>query len=47
MGYTEEDIEKMRQDLIRASILVNHPYYEGALMKVADFLDGLIMEGRI
>ena len=47
MGYTEEEVEKMRQALITASLLVKHDYYEAQLMKTADFLDGLIMEGYI
>lgn len=47
MGYTEEEVEEMRQALITASILVNHKYYDAQLMKAADFLDGIIMEGRL
>ena len=47
MGYTEKEIEEMRKALIIASLLVKHPYYEDKLMKTADFLDGLLVEGRI
>lgn len=47
MGYTEQEVEEMRQALITASILVKHEYYDAQLMKAADFLDGLITEGRL
>lgn len=47
MGYTEKEVEEMRQALITASLLVKHDYYEAQLMKTADFLDGLIIEGRL
>lgn len=47
MGYTEKEVEEMRKALIIASLLVKHPYYEDKLMKTADFLDGLLVEGRI
>ena len=47
MGYTEQEVEEMRQALITASLLVKHDYYDAQLMKAADFLDGLLTEGRI
>ena len=48
MGYTEQDISQMIWALETAyEIIDGAPEVDKWLMKCRDFLDGLIVEGRI
>lgn len=50
MGYTEDDIEQMKYGIQSAILLINtdeNPAITRYLQETADFLDGLLVEGRI
>ena len=46
LGYTETDVEEMKTALEYANYNNEQKQY-AELMKVFDFLDGLLMEGHI
>jgi hypothetical protein len=50
MGYTQEEINKMIYGVESADLLINadeHPAIHRYLVETSDFLNGLIIEGRI
>jgi hypothetical protein len=47
LGYTEEDVVEMFEAVLKAETLINDNTIKSQLCKTSEFLEGLLVEGRI